>query len=75
MDDLQRYRLSKEMILSMAIKVVNNTVGLNALVSIFLVFGPYSYMSEFDIFIFTITQYVVAIKNAMKEVQKVRAEK
>ena len=59
----------------MAIKVVNNTVGLNDLVSTLLVFGAYSYMSEFNALISIITQHVIAIKNAMKEVQNVRAER
>ena len=47
-DDLQECGLSKEMILQMAVKAVNNTTGYNGLVSTLLVFGTYPHMSEFD---------------------------
>lgn len=74
-DDLQGCGLSKEIILQMAVKAINNIIGPNDLVPTFLVFEAYSRMSEFDSPIPTITQRAIAIKNAMKEVQRVRAER
>lgn len=59
----------------MAVKVINDTVELNDLVPTLLVFEAYLYMSKFDTLTPTITQCTSAIKNAMKEVQKIRAEK
>lgn len=63
------------MVLKIAIKVVNNTVVPNGLVSTLLVFGAYPCITEFDALTSTITQWAEAIKNAMKEVQKIRAER
>ncbi len=59
----------------MAFKVINDTASPNGLVTTFLVFGAYLYMSEFDSPTPIIIQYVTAIKNAIKEVQKVRVER
>lgn len=59
----------------MAVKAINDTVAFNDLVSTLLVFGAYPHLSEFDVFIPTITQCIVAIKNAIKEEQKVRVER
>ena len=72
--DLQRCGLNKETILQMAVKAINDTPGPNSLVPTFLVFGAYPRMSKYDSPIPTMTQRTVAIKNAMKEVQRVRAE-
>ena len=74
-NDLQECGLIKEIILQMVVKTINDTAGLNGLVPTFLVFGAYSRMSEFDSPIPTITQRATAIKNTMKEVQKVKAKK
>lgn len=74
-DDLQGCRLSKEIILQMAIKAINSTAGLNGLISTLLVFGAYLCISEFDFPIPTISQRATVIKNVMKKVQKVRAER
>ncbi len=74
-DDLQGCGLSKEIILQMAVKAINDTAGPNGLVPTLLVFGAYPRMSEFDSPTPTITQRATAIKNAMKEVRKVRAER
>lgn len=57
----------------MSIKEINDTASLNNLVLIFLVFGAYFYISKFNSPIFIISQYIIAIKNAMKKVQKIRA--
>ena len=74
-DDLQECGLSKKIILQMAIKVINNIAGFNGLVPTFLVFGAYFCISELDFSIPTISQCATVIKNAIKEVQKVRTER
>lgn len=74
-DYLQGCGLSKEIILQLAIKAINNTTGLNGFIFTLLVFGAYSCISEFNSPIPTITQYATAIKNVIKEVQKVRAKR
>lgn len=74
-DDLQRCGLSKKIILQMAVKTINNTAGSNDLVPIFLVFRAYFCISKFDFFISIISQRTITIKNVIKKVQKVRAEK
>ena len=53
---MQGCGLSKEMVLKIAIKVVNNTVVPNGLVSTLLVFGAYPCITEFDALTSTITQ-------------------
>lgn len=75
MDDLQGCKLSKKIILQMAIKAINNIAKPNSLIPTLLVFGAYLHMSKFDAFIPTITQRSAAIKSAIKKVQKVKAEK
>lgn len=74
-DDLQGCGLSKEIILLIAIKVINNTAGPNGLVPTLFVFEAYPCMSEFDSSTPIITQRATAIKNIIKEVQNVRAER
>ena len=59
----------------MAIKAINDIAGPNGLVPIYLVFGAYFCISEFDAPAFIITKRTAAIKNVMKKVQKVKAEK
>ena len=73
--DLQGCGLNKEKILQMAVKAINDMAGPNSLVPTILVFEAYPGMSKYDSPIPTITQGAKAIKNAMKEVQRVRAER
>ena len=74
-DDLQGYGLTKEIILQITVKAINDIASPNGLVPTLLVFGAYPRMSEFNSPTPTITQCATAIKNVMKEVQKVRAGK
>lgn len=67
-DDLQECGLGKKIIFEMAVKAINNTAGLNHLISTFLVFGAYLCISKFDVPILTITQCVTAIINIIKNV-------
>ncbi len=73
--DLQEYGLNKETILQIAVEAINNTAGPNGLVPTFLVFEAYPHMSKYDSPTPTMTQRDAAIKNTMKEVQRVRAER
>jgi hypothetical protein len=59
----------------MAVKAINNIVSLNGLVLMLLVFGAYPQMSEFDPPAPSISQQATAIKRAMEEVSKIRAQK
>ena len=54
-DDLQGCGFSKEMVLQMAVKKVNDTAGPNGLVPTLLIFGAYAHMTEFDTPTLTIT--------------------
>lgn len=72
---MQGYGLNKEIILQMNNKSINHIAGPNDLVPTFLVFGAYPRILEFNSPISTITQRAVIIKNAIKEVQKVRVER
>ena len=61
--------------MQITIKTINNIIGPNGLVSTLLVFEAYPRISKFDSPTPTITQCITAIKNTMKKVQKVRAER
>ena len=74
-DNLQKCRFNKNIILQMIVKTINNIVSFNSLMLIFLIFGVYFCMSKIDFLILIITQYIIIIKNTIKKVQKIRAEK
>ena len=59
----------------MVIKAINNTACPNGLVHICLIFRAYLCMLKFDSPTPTITHCAATIKNAMKEVQKVKGQK
>ena len=65
----------KEMNLQMAVKAVNDTAGPDGLVPTLLVFGAYPRMSELDPPSPSITQRAAAIRKAMEEITKIRAER
>ena len=44
----------------MAFKVINNSIGLDGLIPILLVFGAYPWMIESDVLLPTVTQCVIA---------------
>ena len=67
--------LDKDVALQIAFKAINNTAGLDGLVPTLLVFGAYPRMVEFDAPSPTVTQRAAAIKKAMAEIQKLRAER
>lgn len=65
----------KSIILQMAVKAVNDTAGPDGLVPTLLVFGTYPRISTTDPPSPTIAQKALAIKKAMTEVAKLRAER
>ena len=58
----------------MAFKAINDSAGPNGLIPILLVFGVYLYMVEFNILNFIVVKQAAALKKAIKEVKKLRAE-
>ena len=66
--------INKEMALQMAFKAINDTAGPEGLVPTLLVFGAYPRMVESDAPSPSVTQRAAAIKKAMVEIQKLRAE-
>src|SRR5450432_3776685 len=66
--------LDKDMALQMSFKAINDTAGLEGLVPTLLVFGAYPRMVESDAPSPSVTQRANAIKKAMTEIQKLRAE-
>ncbi len=73
--DLQGFGLNKKTILQMDVKAINYTSGSDGLVPTLLVFRVHPRISTYDAPSSTMTQRAAAIKNAMKEVQRVRAER
>jgi hypothetical protein len=67
--------VSKEIILQMAVKAINDTAGPDELVPTLLVFGAYLRMHAMDPPAPSITQRAIAIEKAMTEIRKLRAER
>ncbi|KAL3702992.1 hypothetical protein TMatcc_010179 [Talaromyces marneffei ATCC 18224] len=67
--------ISAEAALQMAVKAVNNTTGPDGLVPTLLVFGAYPRMTEYDPPSPTTTQRAAAVKKAMTEIRKIRAQR
>jgi hypothetical protein len=67
--------IGKEMALQMTFKAINDTAGLDGLVPTLLVFGAYPRMVDSDKPNPTVQQRATALRKAMEEVRKVRAER
>jgi len=67
--------IDKDMGLQMAFKAINDTAGPDGLVPTLLVFGAYPRMVQSDTPSPTTMQRAAAIKKAMAEIQKLRAER
>jgi hypothetical protein len=67
--------IDKDMALQMAFKAINDSAGPDGLVPTLLVFGAYPRMVESDAPSPTVAQRATAIKKAMAEIQKLRAER
>ncbi|CCU78396.1 (conserved with many other fungi) [Blumeria hordei DH14] len=74
-DELKNDVISKEMILQMAVKAINDSAGPNGLVPTLLVFGAYPRMTSFDPPSPSIVQRAEAVRKAMKEVRRTIAER
>jgi hypothetical protein len=74
-EELQGTGTTKELNLQMAVKAVNNTAGPDGLVPILLVFSAYPRISTLDALAPTITQRASAVRKAIEEIAKVRAER
>jgi len=59
----------------MAFKAINDSVGPNSLIPTLLVFGAYPHMVESDAPNPTVIKRAAALKKAMEEVKKLRAER
>ena len=58
----------------MAFKVINNFIGLNGLIPTLLVFGAYLCIVKSNTPNPTVVKWVVALKKAIEEVKKLKAE-
>jgi hypothetical protein len=67
--------ISKEIVLQMIVKAINDTIDSDELVLILLMFGTYSRMHVMNFSISSITQRAIAIEKAMIEIRKFRAER
>jgi hypothetical protein len=67
--------ISKDMALQMAFKAINDSAGPDGLIPTLLVFGAYPRMVESDAPNPTVAQRAAALKKAMEEVKKLRAER
>ncbi|XMA09892.1 hypothetical protein WAI453_002683 [Rhynchosporium graminicola] len=72
-DELKGQGVSREVMLQMAIKAINNTAGPKGLVPTLLVFGTYPRLSDKDAPSPTITQRALAISKATKELRQLVA--
>ena len=66
--------IDKTMALQMTFKAINDSAGPDGLIPTLLVFGAYPRMSEHDAPTPTVSQRASAIKKAMAELQKIRAQ-
>jgi hypothetical protein len=67
--------ISKEIILQMIVKAINDTVDLDELMLILLIFEAYSRMHVMDLSTPSIIQRAIAIEKAMIEIRKFRVER
>src|SRR6266487_5250031 len=74
-DELKDEYIDKEMILQMAVKAVNDSVGPNGIVPTLLVFGVYPRLTEIDPLSPSVTKRAEAIRTATKEVRRLYVER
>jgi hypothetical protein len=58
----------------MAFKALNDTASLNRLVPTLLVFRAYPQIAKLDALLLSVTQQANAVKKAIAEIRKLRAE-
>jgi hypothetical protein len=74
-EELKTEGVSKDSILQMAVKAINDTAGPDGLVPTLLVFGAYPRMTEFDPPTASTTQRALAMKKAIEELTHIQATK
>jgi hypothetical protein len=67
--------ISKEIVLQMIVKAINDTIDFDELVLILLIFGAYSRIHVMNLSTSSITQRTMIIEKAMIEIRKIRAER
>jgi hypothetical protein len=63
------------MALQMAFKAINDTIGLDSLILIFLVYSAYPQITEHDPLLLLVIKRALAIKKAIAKVQKLKAKR
>jgi F0F1-type ATP synthase membrane subunit b/b' len=63
------------MALQMAFKAINDTIGLDSLIFILLVYSAYPQITEYNPLLLLITKRALAIKKAIAKVQKLKAKR
>ena len=66
--------INKDIALQMAFKVINNSVGFNSLIPTLLVFGAYLCIIKSNTPNPTVVKRAAALKKAIEEVKKLKAE-
>jgi hypothetical protein len=74
-ENLNETSISKEIILQIIVKAINNTVDSDELVLTLLIFDAYSRMHVMNSSILSINQRAIAIEKAMTEMRKFKAER
>jgi hypothetical protein len=67
--------ITKEIVLQMAFKALNDTAGISGIVPILLVYGTLPRLTEYDPPSPSVSQRSAALKKAMAEIQNLRAKR
>src|SRR6266702_6872748 len=67
--------IGKDIALQMAFKAINDSIGLNGLIFTLLVFKAYPHIVESNVPNSTVVKQAAALKKAMEEVKKLKAER
>jgi hypothetical protein len=74
-EELQKERISRDTVLQIVVKVVNDIAGSNGLVPIFLVFGAYLYINNLSTPLLSIVVYIEVIRKVMTELYKLNTQR
>ncbi|POS82147.1 hypothetical protein EPUL_006114 [Erysiphe pulchra] len=75
LDELNGHKVPKEIILQMAVKAMNDSVGPHGLIPTLLVYGAYPRMTKDSAPSPSVTVRAEAINKAMKEIARIRAKR
>jgi hypothetical protein len=68
------HNIDKDIILQIAFKTINDSVGPNGIIPTFLVYGIYPRITKYNALLLIIAQQAIAIKKAIADIQKFRAK-